>query len=144
MQVTHKSKGKPEGMAAIFGNQLTPPRHPHLIYFGLSAGERKGESHGQLLVFDLPFLHEVSQALSDMIKKLEGTEEGHQEGGGKRTVSECVRVCIRARGSLVCVCTSKQLSLNTSSPPKVTITGPLGTEGKLETQRINKESSMTP
>lgn len=87
MQVTHKSKGKPEGMVAIFGNQSTP-RHPHLVYFGLSTGERKGESNGQFLVFDLPFLHEVSQALSNMIKKLEGTEEGHQGGGGKRTVSE--------------------------------------------------------
>lgn len=54
-------------------------------------------------------------------------------------------VCMYKRTcAFVCVCTSNQLSQNTSSPTKVTVTGHLGTEGTLETQRTNKESSMTP
>lgn len=55
------------------------PEGTYLIYLGLPTREGKCESHRQFLVLDVFFLHEVSQALGDMVKKLEKAE-GRQEG----------------------------------------------------------------
>lgn len=40
----------------------------HLIQLGLCAGEGERESHGELLVLNLLFLHEVPKALSYVVK----------------------------------------------------------------------------
>lgn len=48
----------------------------YLIQFALLAGEGEGEPHGELLVFDVVFFHEVSETLRHMVEQLEQQREG--------------------------------------------------------------------
>lgn len=54
---------------------VTPPPPTsltHLIQLGLVTREGEGEAEGQLLLLDVQLLHEVGQALSDVVKELKG------------------------------------------------------------------------
>lgn len=44
----------------------------HLIQLGLVTREREGEAKGQLLVLDFQLLHEVGQALGNVVEELKG------------------------------------------------------------------------
>lgn len=49
---------------------------PHLIQFGLLAGEGEGEAQRKLLVLDPQLLQEVSKTLSNMVEKLRAKQRG--------------------------------------------------------------------
>lgn len=43
----------------------------HLVQLGLVTWEGEGEAKGEFLVFDLQFIQEVGQTLSNVVEKLE-------------------------------------------------------------------------